>query len=373
MAHDPEVARRSLPLLLAHGITTALDPGGPTDVLLDLRDRIRDGDLTGPDLRVAGHVIDRTPFPGLATTVATPEDVRREVMRQADAGVDFIKLYATLSPERVAAGVAAAEARDIPVLIHPLLTTWTEAAKLGVDAVLHIIPGSPDLLPPAARDAFMVEMQRGTQFMFTWFELADLHGPVMTEAIAALAEEQIVVDPTLVFFDVTMRSDDPAVTDAEGLRWVAPSLLDNWQTSFHMSVGWTEEDFERARAVWPKMLELTRLLHEAGVPLAAGTDANNPWIIPGVSFHRELELLVEAGLPPLDVLEIATLGNARHVGVLVDRGTIEAGKRADLVLLRSDPREDISATRGIEWIMQAGTLRRPTELLTEVEAAGNVP
>lgn len=373
MSHDPEVARRSLPLLLAHGITTALDPGGPTDVLVDLRDRIRDGGLTGPDLRVAGHVIDRSPFPGLAATVATPEDVRREVMRQADAGVDFIKLYATLSPEHVAAGVAAAEARGIPVLIHPLLTTWTEAARIGVDAVLHIIPGSPDLLPPAARDAFMAEMQRGTQFMFTWFELADLHGPIMTEAIAALAEEQVVVDPTLVFFDVTMRSDDPAVTDAEGLRWVAPSLLENWQTSFHMSLGWTEEDFERARAVWPRMLELTRLLHEAGVPLAAGTDANNPWIIPGDSFHRELELLVEAGLPPLDVLEIATRGNARHVGVLEDRGTIEEGKRADLVLLRSDPREEISATRDIEWIMQAGTLRRPNELLTDVEAGGNEP
>lgn len=121
------------------------------------------------------------------------------------------------------------------------------------------------------------------------------------------------------------------------------------------------------------MLELTRLLHEAGVPLAAGTDSNNPWIVPGVSFHQELELLVESGLPPIDVLEIATRGNARHVGVLEDRGTIEAGKRADLVLLRSDPREDITATRGIEWVMQAGTLRRPAEVLREVQAAGNEP
>lgn len=371
MVHDPEVARRSLPLLLAHGITTALDPGGPTDVLVDLRDRRGDGALVGPELRVAGHIIDRSPFPGLTTTVVTPDDVSREVTRQADAGVDFIKLYALLSPEHVAAGVAAAEARGLPVLIHPLLTTWTEAARLGVDAVLHITPGSLDLVPQAARETLFADMQRGTLFMFTWFEVADLHGPKMREAIAALAEERVAVHPTLVFFDITMRSDDPAVTHAEELRWVAPSLTENWRTTFSMTPGWTEEDFGRARAAWPRMLELTRLLHEAGVPLTAGTDANNPWIIPGVSFHRELELLVEAGLSPLEVLDIATRGNARHVGVLGDRGTIEAGKRADLVLLRSDPRDDISATRSIEWVMQAGTLRRPAELLAEVDPAGS--
>lgn len=367
MVHDAEVARRSLPLLLAHGITTALDPGGPTDVLLALRDRRGDGALIGPDLRVAGHIIDRSPFQGLSATVTTPEDVSREVTRQADAGVDFIKLYVTLSPEHVAAAVAAAEAREIPVLIHPLVTTWTQAARLGVDAVLHITPSSPDLLPEAARGDLLTEMQRGTQFMFTWFDLADLHGPEMSEAIAALAEEQVTVDPTLVFFDMTMRSDDPAVTEAEELRWVAPSLLENWQTTFQMTRGWTKEDFDRARASWPRMLELTRLLHEAGVPLTAGTDANNPWIIPGVSFHRELELLVEAGLSPTEVLEIATRGNARHVGVLEDRGTIETGKRADLVLLRSDPRDDISATRDIEWVMHAGALRYPAKLLAEID------
>lgn len=371
MVHDPGVAHRSLLLLLAHGVTTALDPGGATDVLLDLRDRMRDGGLNGPDLRVAGHIIDLSPFPGLVATVSTPEDVSREVARQADAGVDFIKLYAFLSPEMVAAGVATAEARGVPVLIHPFLTTWTEAARLGVDAVLHITPGSLDLVPETAREGLLADMQLGTLFMFTWFEVADLHGPEMSEAIAALAERRVAVDPTLVFFDMTMRSDDPAVTRAEELRWVAPSLVENWRTTFHMTMGWTEDDFDRARAAWPRMLELTRLLHEAGVPLTAGTDANNPWIIPGVSFHREFELLVEAGLSPLEVLGIATRGNARHAGVLEDRGTIEAGKRADLVLLRSDPRDDISATQDIEWVMKGGTLRRPEELLAEVDSVGS--
>lgn len=114
-----------------------------------------------------------------------------------------------------------------------------------------------------------------------------------------------------------------------------------------MNLGWTDEDFRRGRRVFAKMLELTRLLHEGGVTLAAGTDADNPWIVPGPSFHRELELLVQPGIPPEEVLVIATANGARAAGLLVDRGTIEAGKRADLVLLARDPWQDIRASREV--------------------------
>lgn len=86
----------------------------------------------------------------------------------------------------------------------------------------------------------------------------------------------------------------------------------------------------------------------------AGTDANSPWIVPGDSYHAELELLAATGIPPLDVLTIATKNGAMALGILDQAGTIAPGKRADLVLLQRDPTKDISATREIAWVMQRG-------------------
>ena len=97
--------------------------------------------------------------------------------------------------------------------------------------------------------------------------------------------------------------------------------------------------------------------------LTAGTDANNPWIVPGDSFHKELELLVRAGIRPLDALTIATRNGAEVLGLLAETGTVTPGKRADLVLLNGDPTKDIRATRQIEWVMKDGRVYRPEALL----------
>ncbi len=354
MEIDPEVARRSLSSLLAHGITTIRDPGGHAETLVRLRDELARGEREGPEMRVAGEVIDQAPFPGLTETATTPEEVRAAVRRQAAVGVDMIKLYVTLTPELLAAGIQEAHAHGLQAVGHLMATTWTEAARLEIDGILHIIPGAFGLLPPDSVPELVASIHRGTQFMVRWFELVDLDAPVVVEMVEALARNGVVVDPTLVFFDVMVRGDDPAVIDAPELDRVAPSLLENWRTAFHMNLGWTPEDFERGRAALPKMLVLARRLHEAGVVLAAGTDANNPWIVPGPSFHRELELLVEAGIPEAQVLVIATRNGAQAAGLLADRGTVEVGKRADLVLLSRDPRADIRATRDIVWVMQGG-------------------
>jgi hypothetical protein len=296
----------------------------------------------------------------VATTV---DAVRAAVRRQAKVGVDLIKLYVTLTPELIAAGIEEAHAHGLPAVGHLMATTWTEAAEAGIDGIVHIIPGSPHLLPADAAPVLLESMARGTQFMVKWFELADFDAPAMQEAIQALAHNAVILDPTLVFFDTMVRGDDAAVIGSPDLDLVAPRLLDNWRTTFHMNLGWTAEDFQRGRAAFPRMLELARLLHEGGVVLAAGTDANNPWIVPGPSFHRELALLVEAGISPEEVLVIATRNGARAAGLLHDRGTIEVGKRADLILLARDPRADIDATREIVWVMQGGRQLDPSTLL----------
>lgn len=88
----------------------------------------------------------------------------------------------------------------------------------------------------------------------------------------------------------------------------------------------------------------------------------NPWMTPGVSFHRELELFAMAGIPPIDIVTIATRNGAESLGILGSTGTLEVGKTADLLLVRSDPLEDIANLRDIELVMRAGTVHAPAAL-----------
>ncbi|GMV07263.1 MAG: amidohydrolase [Gemmatimonadota bacterium] len=359
---DPEGSGRNLALLLAHGVTTARDPGGAAERTVAARDSVLDGLLPGPRLFVAGEVIDQATFPGLSAPVSTPEEIRQEVRRQAAIGVDVIKLYASLTPELVAAGIDEAHRQGLPVIGHIMGTSWAEAAALGLDGIVHIIGWSPKLLPESSRAAY-TSMLGGTQYLYGWLEHLDLAAPEMRRTVDLLAQRRVAVDPDLVVFERAMRGDDPAVTQSPELSMAPPALLENWRSFFTFNTGWSADDYARARAAWPKALELTKLLFDRGVLLGAGTDASNPWTVAGESFHREMELLVQAGIPPLDVLGIATRNGARILGIDDDSGTVEVGKRADLVLLREDPLRDISATRSIEWVMKGGEIHRPQEIL----------
>ncbi len=111
------------------------------------------------------------------------------------------------------------------------------------------------------------------------------------------------------------------------------------------------------------MLELTKKLYDGGVPLAAGSDLPNPWVIPGVSLHHELRLLHSAGIPPLEVLKIATSGGAAALGLESEIGSIEPGKIADLIVLASDPSKNLQATRAISHVFLGGRFLDPSALL----------
>jgi imidazolonepropionase-like amidohydrolase len=138
------------------------------------------------------------------------------------------------------------------------------------------------------------------------------------------------------------------------LRYAPASLLQNWRDDFTLTRGWTAADFDSARAVWPRLLAFEKLLYDRGVLVTVGTDANNPWVAPGPSFHRELELLVDAGIPALQVLKLATHNGAEALGLLDSVGTVALGKRADLVVLDANPITDIRNTRRIDLVVQNG-------------------
>jgi ketosteroid isomerase-like protein len=184
----------------------------------------------------------------------------------------------------------------------------------------------------------------------------DLQGAEIDTAITELVKHNVVVDPTLVTFEAVFKGNDPAIIGSPDLATAPAALLRNWREDFQLSAGWTAKDFSEATAAWPTVLRFTRLLYDRGVNLTVGTDTPNPFAAPGTSFHRELKLYADAGIPPLQILRLATQSGARALGIDKDVGTIQAGKIADLVLLEADPLADIGNTRRIAWVMQSGKM-----------------
>jgi imidazolonepropionase-like amidohydrolase len=106
--------------------------------------------------------------------------------------------------------------------------------------------------------------------------------------------------------------------------------------------------------LWPKILQLTKMVYDNGVVLLSGSNIPNFDLVPGASLHHELEILVEAGIPPLDIIKIATRNGAQVLGIENDVGTIEPGKQADMIILSGNPVDNISNTKKIEAVINNG-------------------
>ena len=359
--YDRAASEQVLRTLLAFGVTTVRNPAAPTDDGVALREAVARGEVPGPRIFTAGTILDRGTRP-FGPFVATPteEAVREEIRHQAAAGVDFIKTYAGMPPDLIEAAVHEAHVHGLPVIGHMQRTSWTEAARLGIDAVTHGAPWTPSYLSEDDRASYRPTMQG----RIYWLEHLDLDGPQIEEMLTVLAENNVTIDPTLIAYHTKFWGDDARYLNHPEHHHAPAMILNGWRKGSFIS-DWTEDDFARAKAAWPKVLGLTKRLFDRGILLTAGSDLPNPWVIPGVSFHEELQLLTDAGIPPLDVLRIATVNGATALGIDDEIGTVEVGKRANLVVLAANPLEDIGNTRSIEWVLQGGTMIKPDVMLAE--------
>jgi hypothetical protein len=146
--------------------------------------------------------------------------------------------------------------------------------------------------------------------------------------IGEIARRRIPVDPTLIAYATKFEGRAPRFVASPDLR-LAPQPMRSSFATLSFVRDWSREDFDHGQRAWPKMEALVRAYHRGGVLLTAGSDEPNSWIVPGPSLHTELELLVEAGLSPLEVLTIATRNGAESLGILNEVGTVSVGKRAD--------------------------------------------
>lgn len=360
LTSDDRITRHNARIALARGVTTVRNPAG--DPVANARyDRaVASRAWLGPEALHAGAVIQPPPFTGDSFVYPRSEaEWQAEARRQAELGMKYFKLYVDLSEEELATGIRVAHQHGLRAIAHLNQVSWLRAVELGVDGLEHALPTSADLLEPEARRTFLAGQRPDSTFMYRWFELADYDGPLMRRLIELLATRQVTTNMTLVANELVYHSDDPErVIPAQEMRDALPEQMQAAVRQLRASAaGWTAEDFRRARAVMPKVLEFARRLHAAGVPMLIGTDGGG-----GACYARELELHVSAGIPVWEVLRMATSDSARILGLEQRTGRLAVGQEADLAILDADPVADIRAAAQVHAVVNNGQLLLSSEL-----------
>lgn len=347
----------ALPRYLAYGVTTVRDLHGTLDSVLALREQANLGTVPSPRIYSAGAMVDGLPatYPD-ALGANQPSDARQAVDKLAVAGADLVKVHTHVDPALLRAILDEAKAFNLKVAAHLGLTDAVTAARAGVASIEHM-SGVPEA---AVRDpgALFTAHYRGffagwTAFERTW---ARVDSAALARVARELARQEVVVVPTLVLHETYSRLDDPAVLDDTALAAVPEEARRQWDLPDLIArAGWTPSDYAAFRRARPMQDLFIREFRAAGGTIAAGTDAANQLLIPGESTHRELELLVAAGLSPRDALLTATRNGATLLGV-DSVGILAAGRAADLVVLTRDPLADIRNTRAIDQVMLRGRL-----------------
>ena len=343
--------------LLAYGVTSIRNPSSSRAGGTDFAAEVNSGRLAGPTVVTAGPIIDAPPRrTGRGPLVTTPDEMRQAVRQQAADGVQWIKLYVNVTAPLVEAAVDEARRHGLRVGGDLVATSWVDGARLGIDVISHLASRDPELLPVRYRDDYrqLVSAPESNRLwqIVQWLEWIDPEGDEVRKAARAMAATGVAVDPTLVVLEAIILHADSAYRRSIDASRVPTQVAQSWTTAWN--VPFPADYVARRSGIRANSLRLARTLHDAGVPLLAGTDTPLPWVPPGASLHRELELLVEAGIPPLDVIRIATSNAARSLGVDSLRGTVQVGLQADLLVLRENPLEDIRSTRAIHCVLKAG-------------------
>ncbi len=397
----PDAMTRQIvfPLDIANGVTGIRDMAGDCvgggdcdgkatfDVHLQWKKDLADGTLLGPRMIVGSAFVDGNPplHPG-SMAVSTPEQAREAVRYAKRRGIDFIKVYVTLSRPSYFALADEAKKLDIPFAGHvPALVGAIEAAVAGQKSEEHLYGAlegcsGHEAEMVAARDQLAKTEAVTSEAFGALFEeqvspLTYASGDC-TEFFRTLAEKGTWIVPTYNYW--RSISDDyyfgpHRAQDSPRLRYIPASLKEEWLRKY-------QPDFEKitaevagkSRVKFLARLSFVKRLQSGGVGLLSGTDSDMPYTFPGFDLQDELAMMVEGGLTPLQALQTATLNPAKYLNRTNDFGRVEQGKIADLVLLDADPLLDIGNVRKISAVVVNGRYLTRADLdkiLSDVEAA----
>ena len=361
---NDELTRYHALIALAFGVTTIRNPAGNAEANAHYDEMIATGAWLGPEALQAGDLIN----PGFGHHPKSDAEWEREITRQKDLGMEYIKLYSGLSERELEHGIAVAQGQGMKTIAHLDAVSWTRAMELGIDELTHALPTSAELLVEPGRSEYLTSRQNpDARYMYRWFELVDYDSKPFQDMLRMLVEKRTHVDLTLVANEIVYFYDEIDELKYHPLRYAHPdpAFQQNWhQTMSASHFGWTEDDYRRAHAAMPKMLELAKRFHDAGVRLSIGTDGTGG----GTNLVRELELHVQAGIPAWEVLRLATSGAAERLGLEERTGTLAPGFEADIVFLNADPLEHIANVGDVDMVVSDGRAHRAQELLDNAAA-----
>ena len=344
-AHVPSVDRGEqytrdvMALFLANGVTTIRGMlGEPWH--LELRHLLEQLQWPGPHLVTSGPSFN-------GNSVSSPAQAANRVREQKSAGYDFLKLHPGLEADEFLAIVETASELAIPIAGHVSVAVGLGAALKASQATIDHLDGYAQELVPPGSDLF------GVAPIFFGVNLASALDPALAGKLARkTADAGVWSVPTQSLFENIYGGESiETLLDRPGMIYLGAGLRNSWVKSVEQARNGVstaqQENFILTRR------RLVYELQQAGAGLLLGSDAPQIMNVPGFSTHEELRLLVLAGLTPLQALQTGTINPAQFFGYS-DRGRIAAGQMADLVLLQSNPLEDILATRNIQGVMRGG-------------------
>lgn len=322
--------RRYLNALLYAGVTTVLDTGNVKPYVIQLRNEIAAGRLAGPRVYCAGPLIDGPDpaWPPISYGVCSVEQIPRIVRELKQDGVDIIKAYVGLSNPMIFALAAEARKVSLPVFVDQ---SWrngsVEITAAGISAFAH----TPDFV--WGNEMIGMLKERGVKFIST-LSVVEAKSKRRLEDLSFL-ENPLVKDTVPPDFLADLAAYAKEAKESES--WNKGPKQQNLQR------------YERQRANLKK-------LYDAGLVFAAGTDSPYPGSYLGEGIHRELELLVEAGLSPLEAITLATRNAARLMGAEPEWGTLAPGRTANVIMVNGRPDRRIQESRNIEMLMSLGKI-----------------
>ncbi|MFQ5540201.1 MAG: amidohydrolase family protein [Candidatus Binatia bacterium] len=362
-------------LFLAHGVTSVRDLGNPLDWIMAQRDAVALGKIAGPRIFCAGGG-----FYGKATaqhhmTASTPEMARKLTKWLIELGVDYAKVHLGVPLEITRAVAEVAHAAGFRVTDHlessimPFVEAGVDGTEHGTGCAEAMIRSKEGLEKLASIKLWLAK------FLGPWTLAERAHFAEVTEF---LAKRGTFIEPTMVLRGASMgkrerwEREDYELLKNPGLSYISEDerllWLDHYYSAYGARVKEPEQDViirnhysmygilpeDQLREGHRRLAEFLCQLVKAGGNVVTGTDS--PAVLPGISLHREMEFLVEAGLSPMQAIMAATKVGADYLGKGDVLGTVEEGKLADVIVVHGDPLRDITEARRIDAVIKDGEI-----------------